>query len=139
MNKSLVIGVLAAVVILSVYFAVLTFVSGFPFAQEQFGKFWYFIITLSVGFGIQVGLYSFLRFKNKQMSVGTVAVTGMSSTLSMVSCCAHYLVNILPILGLTGILTLVASYQIQLFWVGLVFNFIGILYIANKVSKMKTI
>jgi Cu+-exporting ATPase len=53
----------------------------------------------------------------------------------MVSCCAHYLVNILPVLGVTGFVTLVAQYQVELFWLGLAFNMVGMLYIAPKVVK----
>ena len=64
-----------------------------------------------------------------------VAASGTTSTAAMISCCAHYLVNILPVLGVTGFITLVAQYQIQLFWLGLAFNLAGILYIAPKVIK----
>jgi Cu+-exporting ATPase len=53
----------------------------------------------------------------------------------MVSCCAHYLTNILPILGVTGFLAVVAEYQIELFWLGLAFNAAGILYVASMVIK----
>jgi len=62
-----------------------------------------------------------------------VAVSGTTSTAAMVSCCAHYLANILPIVGVTGFLTIVAQYQIELFWVGLAFNAAGILYIVPKI------
>ena len=48
------------------------------------------------------------------------------------------MVNILPILGVTGFLILVAQYQIELFWVGLAFNATGILYIVPKVVKATT-
>ena len=40
----------------------------------------------------------------------------------MISCCAHYLANIMPAVGAAGIITLVAQYQIQLFWFGLASN-----------------
>jgi len=50
-------------------------------------------------------------------------------------CCAHYLTNILPILGVTGILAVVAEYQVELFWLGLAFNAAGILYVASKVIQ----
>ncbi|MEK7161536.1 MAG: hypothetical protein AAB729_02495 [Patescibacteria group bacterium] len=63
----------------------------------------------------------------------TLAVTGTTSTLSMISCCAHYLANIIPILGVAGALSVVAQYQVQFFWVGLLFNLFGIIYIARKV------
>jgi len=49
-------------------------------------------------------------------------------------------VNLLPILGAVGIITVISQYQVQLFWIGLVFNFAGIAYMANKIvrfDKMK--
>ncbi len=129
-------GTLATIALLTVYLAIVSFVSGWDFALEQFSKFWYFITLLAIGFGMQVGLYSYLKNVIKQnTSPQVLAVSGTTSTAAMISCCAHYLVNILPILGTVGIITLVSQYQIQLFWVGLIFNFAGILYMTNKVIK----
>ncbi len=137
--KSILYGVLASGLLLGVYFAVLTLVSGWSFAQDQFSDFWYFIVSLALGFGIQIGLYTYLRTLIKGMHHGgkVLGVTGTTSTATMVSCCAHYLVNLLPILGTVGIVTFIAQYQIELFWVGLLFNLGGIFYIANRVIKLK--
>ena len=128
-------GIGAAFVIIIVYFMIVSFVSGWNFAQGQFKQFWYFIITLALGFGIQAGLYSYLRSMIKDVSSRVIATTGVTSTAAMISCCAHYLVNLLPILGAVGIITVVSQYQVQLFWVGLVFNFLGIAYMASKVYR----
>lgn len=130
-------GTLALMLMLAIYFGVVSLVSGQNFAVEQFAKFWYFIVALALGFGIQVGLYTYLRnlVGQQGMSGKVVAASGTTSAAAMVSCCAHYLVNILPIMGVTGMLTLVAQYQIELFWFGLAFNFLGILYIVPKVVK----
>lgn len=130
-------GTFALMLMLAIYFGVVGLISGQSFAIEQFEKFWYFILALAMGFGIQVGLYTYLRNLVGQhgMSGKVVAASGTTSAAAMVSCCAHYLANILPILGVTGMLTLVAQYQIELFWLGLAFNFAGILYIAPKVVK----
>jgi len=129
-------GFLATTVLLVIYFTALTLVSGWSFAQNQFGQFWYFIVTLAVGFGIQIGLYSYLKSAIKNaVSPKVVATSGTTSTAAMISCCAHYLVNILPVLGTVGIITVIAQYQVQLFWVGLAFNFIGIIYMGSKVYK----
>ena len=128
-------GLLATSVLLFVYFIILTLVSGWSFAQQQFRQFWYFVVTLAVGFGIQVGLYSYLKTIIKNVSPKVVATSGATSTAAMISCCAHYLVNILPILGAVGIITVISQYQVQLFWVGLAFNFTGIVYMVNKVIK----
>lgn len=128
-------GMGACVLLLAVYFGVVGLISGAGFAFEQFAKFWYFILPLSAGFGIQVGLYIHLRNLVGQHGASgkVVAVSGSTSTAAMVSCCAHYLVNILPILGVTGFLAVVAEYQVELFWVGLAFNAAGVMYILSRV------
>ena len=130
-------GTAALVLLLAVYFGVVGLISGMSFALEQFAEFWYFIVPLALGFGVQVGL--FIHLKNIVGQHGAsgkvVAVSGTTSTAAMVSCCAHYAVNIVPILGVTGFLAVVAEYQIELFWVGLVFNAAGILYVASMVIK----
>lgn len=132
---SIIKGLVAATILIVVYFTIVTLVSGWDFAQDQFLEFWYFIITLAVGFGAQVGLYSYLRNMIKNVSPRIVATSGATSTAAMISCCAHYLVNILPILGTVGIITVISSYQVQFFWIGLLFNFAGIVYMSNKVYR----
>lgn len=130
-------GTGALVFLLAVYFGVVSLISGVSFALEQFSKYWYFIVALAVGFGIQVGLYTYLKNLVGQHGVSgkVVAVSGTTSTAAMVSCCAHYLTNILPILGVTGFLAVVAEYQVELFWIGLAFNVAGVMYILSKVVK----
>ncbi len=135
--KSIIYGILAAFILLSAYFVVLTLVSGWTFAQEQFSTYWYFIISLAGGFGIQIALYSHIR---NLVRVGRgmgkiVGVSGTTSTAAMISCCAHYLVNLVPILGVTGAMVFIAQYQIELFWIGILFNLGGIAYIVNRIIK----
>lgn len=137
MAKSIVYGILGSSLLLGVYFAVLTLVSGWNFAQDQFVDFWYFIVSLALGFGVQIGLYTYLRSLIKGMHGGgkVLGVTGTTSTAAMISCCTHYLANLLPVLGTVGIVTFVGQYQVELFWIGLLFNLGGIIYIANRVIK----
>lgn len=134
-------SILSTGLLLLVYFAIVILVSGYKFALDQFGSFWPFLISLAIGFGIQMGLYTYLkelvRNASMEMHDKTVVVTGTTSTLAMISCCAHYLANILPILGIAGALTIIAQYQTEIFWIGLAFNLFGIVFIANKVMKFK--
>lgn len=136
-------GILSTVILLSAYFAIVGFVSGIKFAESQFSEFWYFVVSLSTGFGVQVGLYNYLRqmIKNHSMSnTGTgktIAVTGTTSTLSMISCCAHYLINILPILGIAGVLSFIGQYQKGIFGIGILFNLFGIFYISRQIIRFK--
>ncbi|MEQ1589313.1 MAG: hypothetical protein ABL902_03055 [Gallionella sp.] len=128
-------GGVAFMLLLAIYFGVVSLISGMDFALEQFAKYWYFVLPLALGFGVQVGLYTYLKNLVGQHGASgkVVAVSGTTSTAAMVSCCAHYLTNILPILGVTGFLAVVAEYQIELFWLGLAFNAAGIAYILSKV------
>lgn len=128
-------GVGACALMLVIYFGVVGLISGMDFALDQFAKYWYFILLLALGFGVQVGLYTYLKnlVGRHGASGKVVAVSGTTSTAAMVSCCAHYLTNILPILGVTGFLAVVAEYQIDLFWLGLAFNAAGVMYVLSKV------
>lgn len=137
--KPVLYGIIASAILLGVYFAVLTLVSGWSFAQSQFATYWYFIISLVAGFGIQITLYQYLKgLVHSGQGMGkVVGVSGTTSTAAMISCCAHYLVNLVPILGVTGLATFVAQYQIKIFWIGLAFNLFGIVFISNKIIKFK--
>ncbi|HSB78818.1 MAG TPA: hypothetical protein VLM91_08525 [Candidatus Methylomirabilis sp.] len=130
-------GVLAFSLLLGVYFGILTLVSGREFTLEQFTIYWHFVVALAVGFGVQVGLYIYLRQLARQCGgAGKVAaVSGGTSAAAMISCCTHYLANIVPILGATGLVALVGQYQVELFWVGLAFNLAGVVYISLKVVQ----
>ncbi len=66
-----------------------------------------------------------------------VAVSGTTSTTAMLACCAHYLANVAPLLGLAGIISLVAQYQRQLFWTGILFNLAGLAYLSYQLIKFK--
>ncbi|MBP9815529.1 MAG: hypothetical protein KBC63_04365 [Candidatus Levybacteria bacterium] len=136
-NSSIRNGSTATLILLAVYVAIVSFVSGWDFMLDQFYQFWYFVITLAIGFGIQIGLYSYLKnaIHHQNTSGKVLAVSGTTSTAAMISCCAHYLVNLLPILGIVGVVTVISQYQVQLFWVGIAFNLVGILYMGSRVIK----
>jgi YHS domain-containing protein len=119
----------------AVYFGLLILVSGWAFTLDQFQQFRPFIVALAVGFGAQVGLFTYLRRAVHAAQSGRVmAVTGTTSGAAMVSCCAHYLVNLLPALGATGLVSLVGQYQVELFWVGLASNLAGLAYMSYRLA-----
>ncbi len=138
-KKPITYGILASAILLGVYFFVLTLVSGWNYALEQFAQFWYFIVSLAVGFGIQIALYQYLKnlVHSGQGMSKVVGVSGTTSTVAMISCCAHYLVNIIPIIGAAGAVTIIAQYQTEIFWVGLSFNLFGIAFIGRRIIKIK--
>ena len=132
------IGSLAFAILLAIYFGVLTLVSGWTFTVSQFSEFWYYVVPLAAGFGLQVALFTRLRHVVHQSAADSrtvVAASGTTSTAAMISCCAHYLVNIAPVLGATGLVTFATQYQLEFFWIGLAFNLAGIAFIGNRLWK----
>ena len=130
-------GLLAFGLLLAAYFGVLSLVSGWKFTVDQFSEFWFYGLPLAAGFGLQVALYTRLRLLLHQSkdARAVMATSGTASTAAMVSCCAHYLVNVAPVLGATGLVTFATQYQVEFFWVGLAFNAAGIAYIGDKLWK----
>lgn len=133
--RSFAAGTVAFGALLTAYFGLLTLVSGWSFTASQFADYWYYVLALSAGFGVQIGLYTYL----KQLALhhehcrSVVAASGTTSTAAMLACCAHYLTNILPVIGVAGAVTVIAQYQIELFLVGLAFNAAGLAYVGHKV------
>jgi P-type Cu+ transporter len=134
-------GLLATIGMLALYFLAVGLISDWPFVKSQFALYWYFIISLAIGFGIQIALYTQLKqLVASGLGSGRVlGVTGATSTAAMISCCAHYLTNILPILGTIGLVTFIAQYQTEFFWIGLAFNIAGITYMISKIKKVKAV
>jgi YHS domain-containing protein len=130
-------GTLAFGALLAIYFGALTLISGWKFTVGQFAEFWYYIVPLAAGFGIQVALYVRLRqtIRRARDSGTMLAASGTTSTAAMVSCCAHYLANAAPVLGATGLVAFAAQFQVELFWVGLLFNAAGITYVGYRLFK----
>jgi len=94
------------------------------------------IVALAAGFGVQIGLYLRLRRLTRHGAGRTVvAASGGTSAAAMGSCCTHYLANVVPVLGATGVVALVAQYQTEFFWLGLVFNAAGTVYVGGKLPQ----
>lgn len=135
-EKSVLIGIAGAVAMFLFYFSVTGAVSGFTFAAEQFFSVWYWIIGLAAGFGIQAGLFALLRFRSAGVSSGTLASSGGASGIAMIACCAHRLVDIVPLVGITFVATALIQYQPYLFALGLVSNIAGIIFLAKKLCLL---
>jgi Cu+-exporting ATPase len=137
--RPLIAGATATTAILALYFAVLTPISGWDFTLSEVKKFWPYLVALAGGFGLQVGLYVNLKHQLAQHHGGgkMVVASGTTSTAAMISCCTHYLANVLPLVGAAGIVTFVAQYQVELFWVGLLFNAVGILFVVHKTLQAR--
>lgn len=130
-------GLASGSLLLAVYFSALALVSGWEFTLAEFARYWPFIVTLALGFGVQVALFVRLRrlVAATQASGTVIAASGTSSTAAMVSCCAHYLANVTPFLGTTGLVALAAQFQVELLWIGLLFSAAGVAFVWSRLQR----
>jgi len=134
-KKFILIGFIAGFALLILYFLILSLANSFGHAREQFSQMWYWILLLLVGFGIQVGLYSFIREKFKTVPGRVLATSGGISTGSMIACCLHHLVDVLPIMGLAALSLFLIKYQVLFLVVGILSNLIGIAIMLEIIQK----
>ncbi len=144
MKKEILSGLAGFFGLLFFYFLVMTFASrSWSATIFQFKELWYWMITLSLGFGVQIGLFTRLKRLishspvTNQAGAVTAASTGTSSA-SMIACCAHHLSEVLPIIGLSGFAIFLTRYQIPIIIFGISMNLLGILYMLKTIAKIKT-
>lgn len=135
-------GILAIIIVLAINFIVLS-VLDFPIMATTIIKnYWYLLILLIGGFGLQVGLFNYYNSLNA-IGCGTTVASGGISGISMILCCSHYLLNILPalgaVVGMSALITL-ADYTVYFLWFGVISNIVGlgvIYYQKGKYSNKK--
>lgn len=127
------IGIAAALGVVVFYLGLLTLTSDWYNARMQFNEYRWWIIALSLGLGTQATLFSFMRNKifgtNIKAAKSGLAASGGMSTASMAACCAHYLVPLVSALGLpflSGAVAGIATYQTELFMLGVLSNLFGL-------------
>ncbi len=132
-------GAIAGFVLLVFYFAVLAVANSLAHAFSQFFEMWQWVLALSFGFGVQAGLYSFIRSALKAKAMGgataEVAASGGVSGGSMVACCAHHAANVLPLIGLSGAAIFLSQYQLFFILTGVFSNIIGAIMLLAIIQK----
>jgi len=142
------IGLTAMLGLVILYFSILTFsnvffvgqtlAESFGHATGQFGEMWYYVLILSAGFGIQAGLFSFIKsgvHSGMKGAAAEVAASGSVSTASMAACCAHHIVEVAPLLGISAAAMFLTKYQTPFIVVGIFSNVIGITIMLGIIQK----
>ncbi len=133
-KKSLVYGVLAGFGIFLFFMAILSIFVNFQFAMSEFKRLWFFLIPLAGGFGTQIGLY--ISIKHTVMINAGATTSGTVSGGSMIACCSHFLLNIIPIIGLSGLASFLMTYQKLFFSIGIASSAFGIGFMLHHKKKM---
>ena len=130
------VGVLGASALLGLYLGILSIAQSPSHALEQLAQDQVWVGLVALGFGVQLGMYAYLRLIVQALKLaGATAMTGVgtgTSTLGMLACCAHHLTDFGPLValagasGLSGAVTFLAAWKIPFIIFGLVVNAFGI-------------
>lgn len=137
--RSIVAGLIASVTLLTLYLAIISLAQGVEHALAQLALDAPFVGLIAAGFGTQIGLFVELRVVDRRHRVSaavTAAGTGTSAA-AMLACCAHHVVDLLPIVGLSAAAVFLNAYKTPLFLVGIGMNIIGIVVIARQLQRAR--
>ncbi len=132
-------SITAGLGLLALYFLIMRIASGsWGGTIDQFQQLWFWMSLLVAGFSVQVGLYT--RLYRVQRENANTTVTGTSaaaSSTAMLACCAHHLVDVLPIVGLSAATSLLAEFQVQFLIFGVLINAVGTMYLFCQLSQIE--
>ncbi len=137
--RSIAIGLVGAGALLGLYLGIISLAQGVEHALEQLAADVLFVGLIALGFGTQIALFAELRTVDRLHGASaavTAAGTG-TSTAAMLACCAHHLVDLLPLFGLSAAAVFLNAYKTPLFLVGIGMNVIGILVIARQLRQAR--
>ena len=137
--RSIVAGVAAAAGLLGVYLGIISLAQNVEHAFDQLAADFGFVSLIAAGFGIQIALFVELRAvdsRHRAAAAVTAAGTGTSAA-AMLACCAHHVVDLLPLVGLSAAAVFLNAYRTPLFLVGIGMNLIGIAVIARQLARAR--
>ena len=133
-TKSIVVGFLGSIALLVLYFVLMLLgKNSFSAAIEQLSTLALWIIPLITTFGIEIGLFTYIKSMH-QVSGKSTAVSGTTSGVAMVACCAHHITDILPLVGLSVFATFLTTYQPWFLALGIGSNIIAIVLLLRQFS-----
>lgn len=128
-------GMLAGLGLLLFYLGIVSFFQGIEFALLNLKSLWYLIFPLAAALGIQIGIYS--SIKHTAMTNATAGVSGGVSGGSMIACCSHFLLNVIPLIGASGIAVFLTAYQKWFLGFGISVNLVGIGILWKHKKRME--
>ena len=137
--RSVAAGLVGAAALLGVYLGIISLAQGVEHAFAQLATDAIFVGLIAAGFGTQIALFVELRTldrRHRASAAVTAAGTGTSAA-AMLACCAHHLVELLPIIGLSAAAVFLNAYKTPLFLVGIGMNIVGIVVIARQLQRAR--
>lgn len=130
-------GLLAASALVGIYLGLVTLAQGASHALDLIWGDRYFVAAIASGFGLQAGLFVYLRrLISRHARGGAVAVTATgtgTSSIAMIACCAHHVTDALPVFGLSGAAIFLNDYRLPVMAAGLAINVFGVLFMLRLI------
>lgn len=96
------------------------------------------ILLINVAYALQVNLFIYAKkFQLRVMNSKVVNANMATSTGSMVLCCLHHFVEVIPFLGITAFSVYLVKYQEYLLAMALISNFVGIYLMLKSIKKFE--
>jgi hypothetical protein len=137
LKKAIIYGIVSVIIVVVLNIGVLSLLNFPQMAKEVVKKYIVLVILLIGGFGFQVGLFTYVRYKNA-IGCSTTLASGSISSVSMILCCSHYLLNILPFLGAfisISALSFLSRYTLHFLVLGILSNIAGISIMFYKLKE----
>ncbi len=133
-SGSLVAGATGTAGLVVLYVALISLAQGPGHAVDQLRADLPFVLAIAIGFGTQVGLFVELRaIHSRQRASGALTLASAGAgTAAMLACCAHHLVDVLPLVGLSAATVFLADYRTPLLAISLGMNALGIVVIGRQ-------
>lgn len=128
-------GVVASLAMTVFYLGIMLFTMPPGEVWLNFIGLWYLIVGIIIGFGIQIGLWVYIKNCGSHGHGTMPGASGAMSGTAMVACCVHHLADVLPILGASGAAIFLTQYQRPFLILGLSINILGIAYMVYLLQK----
>ncbi len=120
------------------YLGIVTLAQGPGHALELLWGDRLFVGLIGAGFGVQIGLFVYVRLLRRAFARESVAMSGAgtaTSSVAMVACCAHHLADVVPLVGLSGLAVFLVEIRTPLLLVGLATNVLGVAVMLRQLRR----
>lgn len=128
------VGLAGAIFIVGLYLGLISLAQGPDHAVYQLRVDLPFVLAVATGFGIQIGMFAELRsIRSRHRAAGALSVASAGAgSAAMLACCAHHLVDVVPLVGLSAATIALNDYRTPLMVVSLGINALGIVIIGRQ-------
>jgi hypothetical protein len=136
---SIALGMAGAVALSGLYLGIVAWGEGPDHALALLWSDRLFVALIGAGFGTQLGLFTYLRLVQRALARESVVLAGAgaaTSSVSMVACCAHHLADVLPIVGVSGLVAILVELRTPLMLLGLATNALGIALMLDQLRRL---